>query len=1182
MGMIKHNLTVIALLGAVLFVSIIAIAVSEQSCAESEDFIDVSYNHGELVDITTGSVFEGGAFGSSLRLEFNPCDGYEFVRWIINGNAQYTIDKNRITIDSISGPVSIDVETRNYSLSTPLVSLINEDNVMVPGDSMVMNWSFKSADLYMNGGSWTGMPSTPLIVGDVVYVRAGSYLYALDIDNGTVLHAVRSEGLSVNFYHYLSYGNGVIFDTTGYKAYDLDLNYLYDIPSNLRFVTYYDGYFYGCATASSVGSHQYYSMFKTSLSVDSDLVDGVKTNLFRSTDEFLLFAQWGQYSSLTIQNDWIFFLEATQDDLTINGYRGLTAFNVKTEEHVTLDLTPLLGGMLWDDGWLTYEGGYLYLTTYVAGLFDGIRDEFKDRNDSIMWVKFDFENGQFETPHCKDIETPSKNKFKGIASGFIVKDGHGYINVRSLGTETGENGVNDEGTCMISFDVGADGEPIPKSASSSYMTHGGIVLNTGFEDDGLRYIYLIPYNAVNQGVYIFTDRLSEGEWLLDEHYCYIEGDAARQTYCSQGVRVGSNAQFVYYVDSGYLDCYIPVDRFKVTAIMIEDGFADLATGYGANAGVVLSNLYKNATFIGDKMILGDKTYSLIGLNEVNGSWNSIADISKSTFSGQTRTTKAITEAYYRYILLVAEGSDQYTSNASNSGDKGWYYLSDDHYEKVMMYSSASLDAAVGKQMFYSLTKPTDGIVVINPNSVIDVGMHKDITIPAGAKCRVIDESIVSFTINGTTLTIAGLKEAKTQVIVTVNYVDYPIGIEVLPHVEVDDEGNRTIHSNREITTDDGGIVSITEDSTYNDKSSSGTQTEVWYNENRILVGTTVTISETNAEDYSVLDDSGNPTSTTCTEVWHYDADNNLVSHTIQSTQYSSVRDGNGNLRIFEVVSDADVLADTNNVTTSIRETYASFSVSHITMDVFNGCVEVSSDTKSSFVSTSEYLELVSDGDSMVVAISGDEPLDFVKLLEEIVDDPEIGDVRVTVTDRLSSTAATTMADNGIGLTMKSGTSEIVLTPEALGNLDSDSGDISLSVSADVKMTAKQQSAAGEAKVFSIELKCGDVEQHDFGGFRLSVTCGILIQDGKELKAWRIDDYGKKTYATNVTYQNGVASFDANHLSIYAIGYESESSEDSSDSGNNGGSNGNIMFYAGIGAVAVLALLGGVLMLRRKG
>ena len=43
---------------------------------------------------------------------------------------------------------------------------------------------------------------------------------------------------------------------------------------------------------------------------------------------------------------------------------------------------------------------------------------------------------------------------------------------------------------------------------------------------------------------------------------------------------------------------------------------------------------------------------------------------------------------------------------------------------------------------------------------------------------------------------------------------------------------------------------------------------------------------------------------------------------------------------------------------------------------------------------------------------------------------------------------------------------------------------------------------------------------------------------------------------------------------------SESSENPSDSGNNGG-NSNVILYAGIGAVAVLALLGAVFVMRRR-
>ena len=1170
--------------GLTVLVAILAVGTimvtSSDSGADADNRIEVSYSNGHLIDVATNTEYTGGTFSERLSLRFIPNPGYEFVTWDVEGDIQYSADSESMTIESVSGNAKITAVSRNYSASTSLFSIIDEQNAMVPGDTMVMNWSFKSADLYMNGGTWLGMPCTPLIVGDVVYVRAGSYLYALDIDSGTVLHAVKSEGLSVNYYHYISYGNGVIFDTTGYKAYDLELNYLYEIPKNLRFVTYYDGYFYGCETASKVGTAQYYTMFKTSLGVDSDLRDGTKTNLFESKDEFLLFAQWGQYSSFLIQNGWAFFLEAAQDDLTDNGYRAITAFNLRTEEHVTLDLTPLIGGMMWDDGWLTYENGYLYLTTYVAGLFDGIREGFEDRNDSIVWVKFNFDKGDFETPHCKDIETPSKNKFKGIASGFVIKDGHGYINARSLGTETGDNGVNDEGTCMISFDIGEDGEPIPKYASTSYMTHGGVVLNTGFEDQGIRYIYIIPYNSANQGVYVFTDRLVDGKWVLDEKFSYIRGDDARQTFCSQGVRVGSNAQFIYYVDSGYLDCYIPVDRFKITTILVEGDYADVRVGYGANAAVVLEDLYA-AKFNGSKVTIGDKTYTATGLNEVQGSWSTISDLKKSTFSGKTFDTKAITEAYYRYVILVADGTESRTNNASNSGEKGWYYYDDGHYEKVTVYLPDSLDGAVGKQMFYSLTKPSDGLVVINPNATVKYGTSLNISVPIGAKCSVTDKSIINVEYENGVLSVEGLMEGNTTITVTVNYVDYPIAVEVLPNIVVDEHGNKEIHSSKQNPTDDGGTITVTEDSTSNDAGSHTDRTEIIKDSEGTVLSTKTISIDTKAQDEEALDDNGKPSATSVTITSEYDGGGTLISKITVSTQYSSSRAGDGTLSIYDVKSVHNDLTDENEVTTTSSITRISFKVSTITVEKFEGTTSVSRDVVSKVESAGDSVEITTDNGVANVTISAQEPLDLTKLIETLSSEDSIDKINVKSEVPISSTALVTMAGAGVELTLGSGNSGILLGSEVLQGLSANSGDLSFSVGSNVKMTAKQQSAAGDAKVFSIDLKCGDVEQHDFGKFTLTIACDITLQDGKELKAWRIDDYGKKTYATNVTYSDGKVSFDADHLSIYAIGYESESSESGDSKSDNGGGNGNTLMFAGIGAIAVLALLGAVFMMRRR-
>ena len=300
---------------------------SSESIATSDNTIVLSCSHGNVIEVTSGQGYEGGIFSNELSLLFVPDPGYEFVKWNVMGDCVYSSNRTAITVSSVNGQVTISPECRNYSTSVYLTKHIVEDDVIMPGESMIMNWTFRSTDLVMSGGTWSGMPCTPLIVGDVVYVRAGDFLYALDINSGAIINAVKSIGLAADFYHYISYGNGVIFDTTGYKAYDLNLNYLYDIPSNLRYVTYYDGYYYGCLYMGTQG----YQLFKTSTAIDSDLENNVKTNLFTNTTTFRLFAQYGQVSSLNFIGDWVFFLEADSSDMTVNGYRGIVAFNLKTE-----------------------------------------------------------------------------------------------------------------------------------------------------------------------------------------------------------------------------------------------------------------------------------------------------------------------------------------------------------------------------------------------------------------------------------------------------------------------------------------------------------------------------------------------------------------------------------------------------------------------------------------------------------------------------------------------------------------------------------------------------------------------------------------------------------------------------------------------------------------------------------
>ncbi|MBO5599790.1 MAG: hypothetical protein J5897_01970, partial [Candidatus Methanomethylophilus sp.] len=157
---------------------------SSESIATSDNNILLSCTHGHVIEVTSGQEYEGGVFSNELSLLFVPDPGYEFVKWNVVGDCVYSSNRTAITVSSVNGQVTISSECRNYSTSVYLTKHIVEEDVIMPGESMIMNWTFRSTDLVKSGGTWLGMPCTPLIVGDVVYVRAGDFLYALDINSG--------------------------------------------------------------------------------------------------------------------------------------------------------------------------------------------------------------------------------------------------------------------------------------------------------------------------------------------------------------------------------------------------------------------------------------------------------------------------------------------------------------------------------------------------------------------------------------------------------------------------------------------------------------------------------------------------------------------------------------------------------------------------------------------------------------------------------------------------------------------------------------------------------------------------------------------------------------------------------------------------------------------------------------
>lgn len=1110
-----------------------SIYIASDTDADGTYILTADAEHGRILDADSGTEYISSAFNNTKTLIYQEIRGYEFREWTVTGDCTYSADGTKITFTELRSDVTVSAKTRYYSTSQELINIVDVEGLPTAGDTLVNSWSIKSENLDMSGGMWKGMPCTPLIVDDVVYVRAGGMLYAMDIDTGTILNSVRSQGLEVDYYHYLSYGNGVIFDTVGGAAYDLELNKLYELPSSLRFVTYHDGFFFGCSAVSE-GGVTYYTMFKTTLDKDSYLDDGVKVNMFKSSEKFRLFAQYGQFGNVQIVGDWFFFLQA--DGVTgVNGYRAISAFNIKTEESVTCELTGIKG-MPWDDGWLTYYNGYFYVTAYTAGLFDGVIPGLEEKRSSVTWVKFDFDKGEFGEPQCEFLKNTKGDTFRGIASGLVIYNGRGYVNVRALGSDT-TGGSDDAGTCMIAYNILPDGTPVPSAEAPSSMSHGGIVVNVAHADEGLINIYMLPYNSNDQAVYVFTDELKDGQWKLKSSCSKLS--PTRHDWCSQAIRAGPNGELVYYVDSGYLDCYIKARSFDVTVILDSGTSAQVNTVTGSTLNGAVSSLYKGAVIDGGNVSIGGKTYSAYGMNmpslEVYN-WEKITDLSSAKFIGSD--VSAIIEGKYRYLILLENGAADRFSNWDDANS--WYFYNGQEYSECILADPVSIDSASGRTIVYSETKPVVDPSNIWPSCPTTLNVNRndsvDVALPEsefvfGFEVSAPGALLVSR--DGSTMKVTGQLEKNVTLSVILNGRSYPIKVSVLPEVIMKD-GKTITTSETETETPEGNVVSTTSVDISDEKGSTVDLTSVTYDPSGNVIGRRSVHTEVdNFGDYV----DGHPVKTETNEDYTEDSTGTKISWKV-SERRTTVIDSLGKVEtsVLEVV--LDKIAGSSVKTESTESVYTSSIVKH--------AIVTTTDSEGKTTSSSTLsVESKSSGSSAVV------PASVLDLVSE-----------------------------GMSVPIDIGTAAIELDSVAIANLKG-KGDLSFSVTSATDLKGKVKEAAGNAKVFSVDLKCGDVEQHDFGKFTLTIACDITLQDGKELKVWRIDDDGKKTYATNVIYSDGKVSFDADHLSIYAIGYESESSGSGDGKSDNGGGNGNTLMFVGIGAIAVLALLGAVFMMRRR-
>ena len=512
------------------------------------------------------------------------------------------------------------------------------------------------------------------------------------------------------------------------------------------------------------------------------------------------------------------------------------------------------------------------------------------------------------------------------------------------------------------------------------------------------------------------------------------------------------------------------------------------------------------------------------------------------------------------------------------GQKGWYYFNDG-CKKASFSDLSTIKDSIGCAWYYLDAPPSANDVQIKPIEQVNRGSSITISLPElmESTYSVSDETAIQVTREGNTLTVTGLKEKTATITIDIEGVQYQISVNVLPKVTVEDGKTVTV-SIRTDATEDGGTIHTESRTEESDTGIERTIAEIV----RDSQDNVVSERHTTESKYAGLTMDGHESDVierteTLEENGVLKVDSEYYSETI------TARLDIGVIRVSSTESVKDNILNVKDITYIVRTEYASYDVSKVTVEHYVGdsVNPASSDTETVYESKQADFNIVSENGSVVINLDENGSVDISGLLSAATDDSSVNGIVINAGAIVNAMSVTSAAEAGASMAMDTGSVTISMGADTLKNLAAAGGNVKFFAESGAKMTAKQQSAAGDGKVFTINLTCGDVEQHDFGAFRLSVTCDITLQDGKELKVWRIDDYGKKTYATNVTYSDGKVSFDADHLSIYAIGYESESSGSGDGKSDNGGGNVNTLMFAGIGAIAVLALLGAVFMMRRR-
>ena len=546
--------------------------------------------------LLSGELISGG---SVVNVSFDSDLSWECIGWRVNG----------VSTDSIVLHLTLD---QDYYIE-PVLRYTSPSNVLVGvtdqktpeyGQDITLQWSVQY-DTDASMSVWSGFPSTPAIMDNAVYIRAGTTLYKYDADTGEILATAESRML-VAYYLYLGVGGGMVYDYATHTVYDSDLVKKYDSPKEFTVVFYDSGFFYGICN----GKIYKMNAANGTLATEGQWGSGLGCTWF---------GMYGTTSSPVFVKGHMYFIEATAN----SDYRGLASIDLATGTKTTLEITSQSGRLL-DDGWLTYDVRdgrvILFMSAYSQGLFDtGVF-----RNATSTAVVTNIDGTLSDQCTVVDIEYDSS----GI-SALVIFNGRGYANgsyLYVIDMDKLEDAIlSRSGQTSIRFDEFRGEYLIYKDTSVS--SHGSIVVSTGYYDStGKIYIYILPYSPPNR-LYVFEDHAGKTEGTG-----YFASSKTGSQYSSQAVRATLKGNLIWYLDSGTVYCYGTPQANPYTFEIVSDGQSRTISGNGPTALDALRDAFsksgiENTTSIsGYVSSLDGQEGNWIISAYYNGRWNTVTSL----------------------------------------------------------------------------------------------------------------------------------------------------------------------------------------------------------------------------------------------------------------------------------------------------------------------------------------------------------------------------------------------------------------------------------------------------------------------------------------------------------------------------------------------------------------------------